>query len=56
MLAVVMEGRMTVEHINILPAGCTPALNTPQASAYTGLAEKTLEGLRTRGGGPRFVK
>lgn len=42
--------------INILPPGYTPALNTAQASAYLGLAEKTLEGLRTRGGGPRFVK
>lgn len=47
---------MTVERINILPAGCAPALNTAQASVYLGLAEKTLEGLRTRGGGPRFVK
>lgn len=47
---------MNVDRINILPAGCAPALNTAQASAYLGLAEKTLEGLRTRGGGPRFVK
>ncbi len=39
-----------------LPAGVPAAFNTSQASAYTGLAEKTLEGLRTRGGGPRFVK
>lgn len=39
-----------------LPVGCFPALNTAQASAYTGLAAKTLETLRTRGGGPRFVR
>jgi predicted DNA-binding transcriptional regulator AlpA len=39
-----------------LPEGCTPALNTAQASAYTGLAEKTLEGLRCRGGGPRAIR
>ena len=39
-----------------LPAGLPSALNTPQAAIYTGLAEKTLEGLRCRGGGPRFVK
>lgn len=39
-----------------LPDGLTPALNTEQASAYTGLAEKTLEGLRCRGGGPRFIR
>lgn len=39
-----------------LPDGLTPALNTEQAAAYTGLAEKTLEGLRCRGGGPRFVR
>ena len=32
------------------------ALNTAQASAYTGLAQKTLETLRVRGGGPRFVR
>ena len=44
------------EQIKILPAGCNPALNTPQASVYTGLAEPTLETLRTRGGGPRFVR
>ncbi len=39
-----------------LPPGYNPALNTTQASAYTGLAEKTLEGLRCRGGGPRHVR
>lgn len=45
-------------HTNVtqLPEGCPAAFNTAQAGAYTGLAEKTLEGLRTRGGGPRFVK
>jgi predicted DNA-binding transcriptional regulator AlpA len=49
------------EAINItspvqLPEGCTPALNTAQAAAYTGLAEKTLETLRSRGGGPRAIR
>ena len=39
-----------------LPHGLNPALNTGQASIYTGLAEPTLEGLRSRGGGPRFVR
>ena len=39
-----------------LPAGLTPALTTEQAAAYTGLAEKTLEGIRCRGGGPRFIR
>ena len=39
-----------------LPSGLAAALNTEQASIYTGLAEKTLEGLRCRGGGPRFVR
>ena len=39
-----------------LPVGLPAALNTPQAAIYTGLAEKTLEGLRCRGGGPRFVR
>lgn len=39
-----------------LPDGLSAALTTEQASQYTGLAEKTLEGLRCRGGGPRFVR
>lgn len=39
-----------------LPPGITPALSTQQASVYTGLATATLEGLRSRGGGPRFVR
>ena len=39
-----------------LPDGVPPALNTEQASIYTGLAAATLEGLRCRGGGPRFVR
>jgi len=39
-----------------LPDGLDPALNTIQAATYTGLAEATLEGLRCRGGGPRFIK
>lgn len=46
----------TVSQIGELPAGLAAALNTAQASSYTGLAEKTLEGLRCRGGGPRFVR
>lgn len=39
-----------------LPDGLSAALTTEQASQYTGLAEKTLEGLRCRGGGPKFVR
>ena len=39
-----------------LPPGLRPALNTEQTSVYTGLAEATLEGLRSRGGGPRFIR
>ncbi len=39
-----------------LPPGCAPAMNTVQAGAYIGLSSKTLETLRTRGGGPRFVR
>lgn len=39
-----------------LPDGIPPALNTQQASIYTGLAVATLEGLRCRGNGPRFVR
>lgn len=39
-----------------LPDGLLPALNTKQAALYTGLAEKTLEGLRCRGGGPRHIR
>lgn len=33
----------------------TQALNTKQASTYTGLAPATLEKMRCTGGGPRFV-
>lgn len=40
----------------ILPHGLNPALDTLQAAAYTGLAPATLEGLRCKGGGPRFVR
>ncbi len=40
----------------VLPNGLPAALNTQQAAIYTGLAETTLEGLRCRGGGPRFVR
>lgn len=32
------------------------ALNTEQASRYCGLAPATMEGLRCRGGGPRYIK
>lgn len=39
-----------------LPAGLAPALDTGQAAAYTGLAVATMEGLRSKGGGPRFVR
>jgi predicted DNA-binding transcriptional regulator AlpA len=39
-----------------LPEGLTAALNTEQAALYTGLAPATLEGLRCKGGGPRFVR
>jgi predicted DNA-binding transcriptional regulator AlpA len=33
-----------------------PALKTPEAAVYCGLAPATLEGLRSKGGGPRFIK
>jgi len=36
--------------------GIPPALNTEEAARYTGLAPATLETLRSRGGGPRFVR
>lgn len=39
-----------------LPGGLSPALNTEQAARYTGLAQTTLEGLRCRGTGPRFIR
>lgn len=39
-----------------LPSGLCAALSTAQAATYSGLAAATLEGLRCRGGGPRFVK
>ncbi len=39
-----------------LPAGVSPALKTEQAALVTGLAVATLETLRSRGGGPRFVR
>ena len=41
---------------SVLPDGCSPALDTVQASAYTGLSIPYLEKLRCIGGGPRFVK
>jgi len=43
-------------HDETLPAGLSAALSTTEASRYTGLAPATLEGLRCRGGGPRFIK
>jgi predicted DNA-binding transcriptional regulator AlpA len=39
-----------------LPAGLNPALDTDQAGVYTGLSPKTLEGFRSSGNGPRFVR
>ncbi len=39
-----------------LPEGVSPAFNTDQAAAYTGLAPKTLEKMRCDGRGPRFVR
>jgi predicted DNA-binding transcriptional regulator AlpA len=41
---------------SMLPPGVTPALNTEQAASYCGLAPATMEGLRSKGGGPRFVR
>ena len=35
--------------------GC-PFLNTAQAAFYVGLSRRTLEKMRTAGGGPRFRK
>lgn len=35
--------------------GC-PFLNTDQAAFYVGLSRRTLEKMRTHGGGPRFRK
>lgn len=40
----------------ILPDGCDPAFDTPQAAAYTGLAAAYMEKLRCIGGGPRFLR
>lgn len=51
----IAEGRTTVTPTS-LPVGLSPALNTKQSALYTGLAEATLETLRTRGGGPRYIK
>lgn len=39
-----------------LPGGVLPALDTKQAALYTGLAAATLETMRNRGGGPRYLK
>jgi predicted DNA-binding transcriptional regulator AlpA len=41
---------------DLLPVGLSAALNTEQAALYTGLAAATMEGLRSKGGGPRFVR
>ena len=35
--------------------GC-PFLNTDQAAYYVGLSRRTLEKMRTHGGGPRYRK
>jgi predicted DNA-binding transcriptional regulator AlpA len=61
-----MEGRMNAEPINRHQRRADAighdlnlpdvAYTTTEASAYTGLALKTLEGYRTRGGGPLFVR
>lgn len=40
----------------VLPDGCDPAFDTPQAAAYTGLAPAFMEKLRCVGGGPRFLR
>lgn len=40
----------------VLPNGCDPAFNTPQAATYTGLAAAYLEKLRSVGGGPKFLR
>jgi len=34
----------------------SPFLNTDQAAHYVGLSRRTLEKMRTAGGGPRFRK
>lgn len=39
-----------------LPSGLAPALDTKQAALYVGLALATLETMRNRGGGPRYLK
>jgi predicted DNA-binding transcriptional regulator AlpA len=49
-------GEWTPEFSDNLPAGLSPALNTAEAAKYTGLAEATLEGLRSKGGGPRYIR
>lgn len=47
-------------HTSITPAVTPIALHTllttTQAAAILGLSPRTLEGLRVRGGGPRFVR
>lgn len=47
---------MQLVNDSILPDGCDPALDTAQASAYTGLAATYLEKLRCIGGGARFIR
>lgn len=48
--------RVAARMADELPVGVPAALNTHQASLYTGLAPATLEGLRSKGGGPRYVR
>lgn len=38
------------------PIPFQPLLTTAQAAALLGLGPRTLEGLRLRGGGPRYVR
>jgi len=38
------------------PIPFQPLLTTAQAAALLGLSPRTLEGLRLRGGGPRYVR
>lgn len=54
--AKVRRGEKVETADDLLPSGLTAALTTEQAACYTGLAPATLEGLRCRGGGPRFVR
>jgi len=41
---------------SVLPFGLRPALDTGQCALLTGLSPATLETMRSRGGGPPFVR